>query len=82
MYRQISNNHNDYNDRILHVHATVCPLVIEDDVVQDFLWVDSCAKVADKVNPPYLRSLLLDAHVVLHVFVCTLYIAFLLIVTC
>ena len=21
----------------------------EDDVVQDFLWVDSCAKVADKV---------------------------------
>ena len=62
VYRQISNNHSDYNDRILHVHATVCPLVIEDDVVQDFLWVDSCAKVADKVNPPYLRSLLLDAH--------------------
>ena len=22
----------------------------EDDVIQDFLWVDSCAKVADKVS--------------------------------
>lgn len=22
----------------------------EDEVIQDFLWVDSCAKLADKVN--------------------------------
>ena len=29
----------------------VCTFVCsEDDVVQDFLWVDSCAKVADKVS--------------------------------
>ena len=25
-------------------------IIIEDDVIQDFLWVDSCAKVADKVH--------------------------------
>ena len=23
----------------------------EDDLVQDFLWIDSCAKIADKVGP-------------------------------
>ena len=39
----------------VHVYSTcikrVCvQLNTEDDVVQDFLWVDSCAKVADKVR--------------------------------
>ena len=29
---------------VIHLHLP------EDDVVQDFLWVDSCAKVADKVS--------------------------------
>ena len=46
--------------RWLHAPLHVCPVIVmcshllslntEDDVVQDFLWVDSCAKVADKVS--------------------------------
>ena len=26
-------------------------VIAEDDLVQDFLWIDSCAKIADKVGP-------------------------------
>ena len=26
-------------------------ITAEDDLVQDFLWIDSCAKIADKVSP-------------------------------
>ena len=27
-------------------------IIAEDDLVQDFLWIDGCAKVADKVSLP------------------------------
>ena len=36
----------------LHIMANQWSIIAEDDLVQDFLWIDSCAKVADKVSPP------------------------------
>ena len=33
---------------VLYSYSSV---IAEDDLVQDFLWIDSCAKIADKVGP-------------------------------
>ena len=43
--------HIDISCTLTLLFKVLCSLsYLEDDIIQDFLWVDSCAKLADKVK--------------------------------
>jgi len=38
---------------VFTIGYTLC-VVADDDAIQDFLWIDSCAKIADRVSSCYI----------------------------